>query len=219
MKNLYESKKNNYYSQERKDIIQLIDQKDLTILEIGAAQCDTLVYLKEQGIAKEIHAVELMEIPNSNQQNKMLNSIFIGKIEDWNCDHLHGKFDRIILADVLEHLYDPWSILNKLYCLLNSNGKIIVSIPNIRYLDSFINIILKGSFPYENDGLFDKTHIRFFCKKNMIELFKSTGYHIEKSYPSVHFLNSMDKPKLLNNLSFGLFEEFFSLQYYFILKK
>jgi len=77
-----------------------------------------------------------------------------------------------------------------------------------------ITIFLKGDFRYEKEGILDKTHLRFFCKKNMIELFQNAGFIIEKITYKLS-----KKRNLLHKLSFGLFEEFLVVQYLILARK
>ena len=71
-----------------------------------------------------------------------------------------------------------------------------------------LKIFFKGDFLYENEGILDKTHLRFFCKKNIIDLFKKNGYTIEKiTY------NLAPKRNILNKMFLGFLEEFLVAQY------
>lgn len=69
-------------------------------------------------------------------------------------------FDYIILGDVLEHLTDPWKIVNELKQYLKKDGCLISSIPNIMHVSVLRNLVL-GNFTYEDSGILDKTHLRF----------------------------------------------------------
>jgi len=89
------------------------------------------------------------------------------------------KFDIIVFADVLEHLYDPVSILNFYKQFLNESGVIYVSVPNIAIWYARIGLLF-GNFTYRLTGTFDKTHIRFFTRNNIRLLAKHTDLTIEK---------------------------------------
>ncbi len=69
-------------------------------------------------------------------------------------------FDYIILGDVLEHLIDPWKIVNELKQYLKKDGYLVSSIPNIMHVSVLRNLVL-GNFTYEDSGILDKTHLRF----------------------------------------------------------
>jgi len=98
--------------------------------------------------------------------------------ENWhNIFETGEKFDVIVAADVLEHLYDPWSALKSLKNLLSQGGSIIISLPNSTHT-SMVAALLCGDINYQNEGLLDKTHIRFFGLKNIKELHKQAGLKI-----------------------------------------
>lgn len=88
-------------------------------------------------------------------------------------------FDVIIFADVLEHLKRPDTVLIQLKKYLNKNGYIVISVPNIARIDMRLKLFF-GNFNYENGGIVDKTHLRFFTKKTACKLLKECGYSIIK---------------------------------------
>lgn len=88
-----------------------------------------------------------------------------------------GKFDVIVAGDVLEHLYDPWAVLNSLPSLLANDGYVVISLPHIGH-NAAIACLLGGNFEYQPWGLLDKTHIRFFGIANIQKLFDDAGFKI-----------------------------------------
>ena len=107
------------------------------------------------------------------------------------------KFDAIFFNDVLEHLVDPDEALNYCKQLLNPNGCIIASIPNIRWYPVILSLIWYKDFKYEQAGVMDKTHLRFFTLKSMRRLFEDNGYSVTQTegindhinFPVFNFLN------------------------------
>lgn len=87
------------------------------------------------------------------------------------------KFSVIIAADVLEHLYDPWSTLKKTLPLLTPDGQVIISLPHVAH-SSVLACLLNEDFAYQPWGLLDSTHIRFWGLKNMQQLFFDAGFKI-----------------------------------------
>jgi 2-polyprenyl-3-methyl-5-hydroxy-6-metoxy-1,4-benzoquinol methylase len=79
------------------------------------------------------------------------------------------KFEYIIFADVLEHLYDPWTVLRRASGLLAPGGKVIMSIPNVAH-SAVVLEIMSGHFTYGPSGLLDDTHIRFFTLNSILAL-------------------------------------------------
>ena len=88
-----------------------------------------------------------------------------------------GTFDVLVAADVFEHLYWPQQSLAALKPFISKDGYLIVSLPHVGN-NAVVASILNGNFDYRDWGLLDKTHIRFFCLKNMQDLFENAGYKI-----------------------------------------
>ena len=82
-----------------------------------------------------------------------------------------------VFGDVLEHLYDPWAVLRRICLSLPPNGSVVACIPNAQHWSVQIRLN-SGEFRYEDMGLLDRTHIRWFTKTTIIELFRTTGFEI-----------------------------------------
>jgi SAM-dependent methyltransferase len=86
--------------------------------------------------------------------------------------------DCWIFGDVLEHLKDPWTVLRNIRRVLPENGCVVACIPNAQNW-SLIAKLAIGDFRYEDHGLLDRTHIRWFTRQTIIELFQDTGFALE----------------------------------------
>ena len=97
---------------------------------------------------------------------------------DWT-EHLQeeGLFEVVVIADVLEHLNDPWRVLADAKRLLAPGGYLVVSLPHIGH-SAIVACLLNGDFEYRDWGLLDRTHIRFFGVRNMQNLFNDAGLTI-----------------------------------------
>jgi 2-polyprenyl-3-methyl-5-hydroxy-6-metoxy-1,4-benzoquinol methylase len=92
--------------------------------------------------------------------------------------HLTEKFDAIVFADVLEHFSDPWFQLSSAVKLCHSGSRVIISIPNIAHVVPRLKLAT-GKFDYEDRGIMDRTHLRFFTKKTVLELISQSGFQCE----------------------------------------
>ena len=84
-------------------------------------------------------------------------------------------FDLITFNDVLEHIPDPWASLKIAASKLTSDGFVLVSVPNFRHIDNLLHILKDRDFNYEELGIRDRTHLRFFTRKSAPKLFDGTG--------------------------------------------
>lgn len=89
-----------------------------------------------------------------------------------------GPFDCIIMADVLEHLRDPWKVVRWAAELVAENGSMVISVPNIRHIRLIYSVLLRRRWPYQEVGLFDQTHLRWFAHTNLAQLLEGTGFGI-----------------------------------------
>ena len=87
-------------------------------------------------------------------------------------------FDVVVFGDVLEHLRDPWRVLEETRQLLQPEGYVVVSVPNIAH-GAIRLALLEGRFEYMRLGILDDTHLRFFTRKTVEELFERSGYFID----------------------------------------
>lgn len=92
--------------------------------------------------------------------------------------------DVVIFADVLEHFVDPWVALKRMANWLKSGAGVIACIPNIQHW-SIQYRLLAGDFRYADTGLLDRTHLRFFTRQTVLELFQSTGYDLLSIAPRI----------------------------------
>lgn len=147
------------------------------VLEFGTADGVLTEYLKKN-LDCEIFGVELNE-QFAEAASKFTEKMFIGDIEEygWLVFFEGLKFDYIIFADVLEHLKEPELAIQKASELLNIDGALIMSIPNIAH-SSIILSLLNNSFDYSETGLLDRTHLRFFTKKTIERMIENCGLHI-----------------------------------------
>jgi len=187
----------------RNDLLKFVSANSKKILDVGCSVGTLGAAIKEK-TGGEVIGIEMSKEMASVAAQR-IDKVIIGDAEELILDGKiqNYKFDTIIFADLLEHLRDPWSILAKAAECLSSNGKIIASIPNIRHIDTVVNLLWKGYWPYRDRGIHDKTHLRFFTKKNVIELFEDAGLSIEEIASNYRLV---EKPHRINR-----FAKFFAI--------
>lgn len=156
-------------------------EKNSRILEFGCANGRLTKYLAEEMNCK-VTVVEIEEEAGKDAKPYAEDALLgeqAGDIEslEW-CRRLKGKaFDYIIFADVLEHLRDPERILKECKSFLSDTGSIIVSIPNIAY-NSIIVGLLRDEFEYQEIGLLDNTHIKFYTRNTFHRMLGRLNYNM-----------------------------------------
>lgn len=103
--------------------------------------------------------------------------VIVGDAEkiDYAAELAGEEFDVVLFADVLEHLKEPGDVLRRIRPFVAENGVVIASIPNIAH-GSVRLALLGGEFRYRDLGLLDSTHLRFFTRASIQDLFEETGY-------------------------------------------
>jgi methionine biosynthesis protein MetW len=147
------------------------------VLETGCANGRFSRVLVEHGC--RVVGVEL-DSGAAAEARVVCEQVIVGDLEDPDVrKQIPGSFDVILFGDVLEHLVRPWQVLSDLRANLSIGGSVVVSIPNIAHWDTRMNL-LRGRFNYEDQGLLDGTHLRFFTHRTARELLEQTGYRVVK---------------------------------------
>ncbi len=112
--------------------------------------------------------------------------VFCGNIEHFDEERFLKLFpsDCWIFGDILEHLYDPWALLQRIQPHIGQDGLIIACIPNAQHwsIQASLNC---GLFRYQDQGLMDRTHIRWFTRTTILDLFETAGYKIIEGFPRI----------------------------------
>lgn len=204
----------------RQDILDLIPADCKNILDLGCSTGTLGESIKAKTKARVVGAELSKDM--SDIAAKRLDRVIVGDIEkpEIFSKLKSEKFDVIILGDILEHLRDPWSLLNNLQELLSPRGSVVASIPNVRHLDTVFNLIFKGYWPYRERGIHDKTHLRFFTLKNILEMFSNAKLKVEKI--DVHY-RVIETPHFLNQyakyFAFPIIRDFLAFQYLIVAGK
>lgn len=167
--------KNNSHTLAFDQIMSHAEGRQLKILEVGCASGYFGSILRNHD--HEVWGIEPDKTAASNA-SLILDHVHNGTIEDFFNTHPKVKFDAIVFGDVLEHLIDPVAILEKCKQHLHTHGIIVASIPNVAH-GAIRLMLLEGRWDYAELGILDRTHLHFYTKDTIIELFEGTGYTIE----------------------------------------
>jgi hypothetical protein len=95
-----------------------------------------------------------------------------------------GRFEAVIFGDVLEHLKDPQTVLRNSTEFLSEDGVLLSSIPNVAH-GSVRLALLQGLWDYTDEGLLDRTHLRFFTLRSVVDLLRGAQLEIKELYATV----------------------------------
>lgn len=200
----YKEKSRNYYNCKRTEMLKYLPDSAQKILDVGCAEASFGALIKEKNNA-EVWGIELnSEIAECAKEK--IDKVLVGDISEKITELPDNYFDCIFFNDVLEHLYDPYTLLKQIKYKLNNEGIIICSLPNIRHCPVLKDLILNKQWKYNEHGVLDFTHIRFFTQKSIIEMFENLDYSILK-IEGINGHISFKKIILLDILSLGFFSD------------
>lgn len=169
----------------------------------------------------EVYGIEVSS-KMANNAKKVLTKVIVGNIEEMKNPFKNEKFDAILCMDVLEHLFDPGAVLGHLKRKLTKSGVLIVTLPNIAHWNMRKELLL-GRFNYQDSGILDNGHIRFFTYDTACQLFQENVFKVIHTdlvmqYPLL-LLKIRNRWKMLDMepLMKKFFPRLFAYQYIFVL--
>ncbi len=112
-------------------------------------------------------------------------------------------------ADILEHLRDPWRLLASQRELLAPGGHVVVSLPNVRHYPVVLGL-LRGRWRYQDEGVLDRSHLRFFTRDSARELVSGAGYRMVEIAGEEY---ASSAARAVNLSSLGLLRDFLVRQH------
>lgn len=155
--------------------------------------------------------------------NKFYRKFFCNSIEDVQGQLSREFYDYIVLADVIEHIYDPLSFLRNVTEFFHKS-KIILSIPNIAHGSLRLDL-LNGYFEYVDSGLLERTHLRFFTWDTIMQMANNLKYnpvavyHLQRGIINTRFTSSINKPGFYSLYSLMNDRQSLTYQYLVVLSK
>ncbi|HJT16102.1 MAG TPA: methyltransferase domain-containing protein [Thermoanaerobaculia bacterium] len=147
------------------------DRSGRDILDAGCGFATTSQYLQKLGN-------RVVGVESSGEAVKVARTRIAEVIEsDLQQFTTDRKFDAIIFADVLEHLPWPIGVLKRYTAMLKDNGSVIVSLPNVGLWTVRLGLLL-GRFQYDDTGVLDRTHLRFFTRRSAMAMLAAADLHV-----------------------------------------
>jgi 2-polyprenyl-3-methyl-5-hydroxy-6-metoxy-1,4-benzoquinol methylase len=206
----YATKNKVYFETARKEILPILPLYSENVLEVGCGTGNTLIWLKEISRCGNTYGIELFESAAAIAKGRV-DHVLVADIEHAKLDYPKNYFDLIMCLDVLEHLVDPWKTLSRLVEHLKPGGTVIASIPNVRHARNLLSLLFMGKWEYKEQGLLDKTHLRFFTKKSACQLMQTDGLEITGLI--YNDLKTSLKVRILNYITLNMARDFLTMQY------
>ncbi len=177
LKKDYADKREDYFELPRPEMFQLFPVGAKRVLDVGCGAGTFGANLKKT-FQCEVWGVE-PDLKSFEKSVPQLDRAFHGFFDD-RTGLPEKYFDCIFFNDVLEHMIDPAAALQLAKKLLAPGGKIIASIPNIAHFPTIWHLVFGGEWRYAERGILDRTHLRFFTRSSIEELFTSNGFRLTR---------------------------------------
>lgn len=164
-----------YYQHARPEVLALIPSTASRVLDVGCAAGALGRSLKERQACSVTGIEYVADV--ALQAKVHLDHVLTGEALEAMKTLPKGSFDCIVFADVLEHLVEPERCLAEASRLLTPGGTVVASIPNVRHW-SVIKDLLEGRWDYQDEGILDRTHLRFFTRDSVVRMFTDAGFNV-----------------------------------------
>ena len=177
-----------YFSYERDEMVPFLPSNCQKVLEIGCAEGGFRKHLPEEC---EYWGVE-MNPEAAAKALQSLDKVLVGTFQEVAGQIPENYFDVVICNDVIEHMEDHTVFIESLKAKLNTGGVLVGSVPNVRFQKNLIELLLRKDWEYKDEGILDRTHLRFFTEKSLRRSLEETGFVIQ----SLTGINSLLKRKI-----------------------
>lgn len=204
----YAAKPASYFSNARTDFVERLPvDASASILEIGCGTGATGALALHEGRCGRYVGVELFETAAA-QARRVLSEVIVGNVETLDFDWQPASFDAVIFSEVLEHLMHPSDVLTAISRFVRPGGLLLASSPNISHW-RVVRELISGRFELADQGVFDRTHLRWFTPQSFAELIEDAGFVISEMGPVTPFSETTE---WFSRLSGGRFDHLFMTQ-------
>jgi 2-polyprenyl-3-methyl-5-hydroxy-6-metoxy-1,4-benzoquinol methylase len=195
-----------YYANTRKDIVDALPRPIGSVLDVGCGSGGVGPGLRDAG-ATRLTGTEVVP-EQAALARAHYDQVVAAPVED-ALEQLEGPFDTVLCLDVLEHLVDPERVMRDLRGLAAPGARLQVSLPNARHVSLMKDLVVKGTFGYTDWGHRDRTHLRWFTRRDIVEAMERAGWVVQRvSHPELH------RSRLLDRITRGRSTEFLVGQWY-----
>ncbi len=210
-----------YYEGSRSEVNAFLPATCRRVLEIG---CGSGGFRENLPADCEYWGIEPVAAPAANAA-KRLSRVLQGTFVEVRRELPAGYFDLVVCNDVIEHMPDHDAFLQQIKQHVAPGGCIVGSVPNVRCYQHLYELLFQRDWRYRDEGILDRTHLRFFTQKSLVRTFTENGYRID-ACGGINDLAPMrfTSPKkirrwlvvtLITILTLGLFNDIRYLQFAF----
>lgn len=158
----------------REDLAARVPAGARAVLDVGCSRGATSAALRARGVVR-ICGIE-PDPEDAEAAARVYDEVVCARLGDVT-QEFDGRFDAVLFGDVLEHLEDPSEALVRVRPWLAPRGVLVASVPNLGHW-AVVDDLLRGRFDYVPYSILSGTHVRFFTRKTLIDLFEASGYRV-----------------------------------------
>lgn len=168
-----------------RDLLPLIPPNARGVVEVGCNNGALARAYRAINPHGKYTGIEVVEA-NAEGARRYCDEVLLQDIEavDESFYAKYSDYNVWIFGDVLEHLRYPWEVLARIRRSMPADGCVIVCLPNAQHWSVQAKLAV-GDFRYTEGGLMDRTHMRWFTRATMLEMFAGAGFKLEVGFPRI----------------------------------
>jgi 2-polyprenyl-3-methyl-5-hydroxy-6-metoxy-1,4-benzoquinol methylase len=195
-----------YYASTRDDVVDALPRPIGAVLDVGCGSGGVGPGLRRAG-ATRLTGIEVVA-EQAERARENYDQVVAAPVEE-ALEKVEGPFETILCLDVLEHLVDPEQVMCDLHGVAAPGARLQVSLPNARHISLVRDLVFRGTFGYTEWGHRDRTHLRWFTRRDIVEAMERSGWTVQRvSHPE------LDRSRGLDRLTRGRSTEFLVAQWY-----
>jgi SAM-dependent methyltransferase len=168
-----------YFFNDRREIEPLLPAAIHRVLELGCGSGQTMRWIRQLRPVGYAVAIELFE-DAANMARSVFDHVVVGDAMAGLASLDGPEFDLVLALDVLEHLADPAETVRRLRERIAPGGRLVLSLPNVGHYTVCMPLLFRGRWDYQDEGLLDRTHLRFFSECTARALLEQNGFVVER---------------------------------------
>ena len=158
----------------RRELVSFLPSTTTSVLDVGCGRGGFAASVRERFPDARLVGVEPVA-EAAQLASEHFDEVHVGELASVPVGE---RFDVVAFVDVLEHVVDPWSVLELAAGRLTPSGVIVSSIPNVRNWFVVADLALRGNWTYRTSGILDRTHLRFFTRSSIDAMYRDCGYEV-----------------------------------------